>query len=296
MPRIGLFCLGACLLLALPACGERESGGGASPQAVLRWTAIPDQDATRLRQKFEPVSAYLGRTLGVSVEYVPVKDYAASVEGFKNGELHMAWFGGLTGVQARHAVKGAHAIAQGVEDPRFYSYFVAHKDTGLERSESFPTGIAGRTFTFGSEQSTSGRLMPEFFIRDATGKAPSEFFKSVAFSGDHDKTAEIVGAGSVEVGVLNYQVYDRRVAEGKTDPDVCRIVWKTPEFADYNITAHPALETMFGAGFTQRLQKALVDMKDPALLSGFGRKALIPAKDEEFDGIRKVAEALGFLD
>lgn len=265
-------------------------------QPTLRFSAIPDQDSTELTEKFSAVAAYLSTQLGVPVEYVASSDYKASVEMFRNREIQLAWFGGLTGVQARHSVPGSRAIAQGEEDPTYKSYFIAHKDTGLERSDEFPLGLAGTKFTFGSESSTSGRLMPEFYIRDATGDSPVAFIGSQpGFSGNHDKTVELVESGQFQTGAVNYKVYEKRVADGETDADVCRIIWVTPEYADYNFTAHPELETMFGDGFTGRLQTALVEMNDPNLLAAFPRKSLIPAKNEDFDGIRNVAVELGFL-
>ena len=276
-------------LLAIFACG-----GDAEP--VLRFTAIPDQNTTGLVQKFTPVAEYLAATLGVPVEYVPSRDYQASVDMFKNGDIHLAWFGGLSGVQARDAVEGARALVQGEVDPSFYAYFIAHRDSGLEPSEEFPVNLRDKRFTFGSQSSTSGRLMPEYFIMEATGKTALEFFTNPpAFSGSHPKTAELVESGRFEAGALNYQVYDRRVAEGKTDPEVCRIIWKTPPFADYNMTAHPELETLFGAGFTDRLQKALLEIDDEKLLASFGREKLIPANNEDFEGIRQVAMKLDML-
>lgn len=306
----------AALGLLLAACGGGENetaitteavddatpSQGTSPQEsaagkpILRFSAIPDQNSTELRGKFGAIAEYLSNALDVEVHYVPASDYKSSVEMFKNGDIHLAWFGGLTGVQARHGVAGARAIAQGAEDPKYYSYFIAHKDTGLERSDDFPHGIAAMTFTFGSESSTSGRLMPEFFIRNNTGKAPEEFFAArPGFSGSHDKTVELVESGQVQAGAVNYAVYDRRVQEGKTDPEVCRIVWKTPEYADYNFTAHPELVSMFGAGFIDKLQAALIAMDDPKLLGAFPRSAIIAARDEDFAGIAKVARELGFI-
>ena len=148
---------------------------------TLRFSAIPDQDETRLREKFAPVAGYLSEALGVPVEYVHSTKYSDSVDLFKNGDIQLAWFGGLTGVQARHAVSGARAIAQGVEDPEFYSYFIAHKDAGIEKSDDYPSAIAGKRFTFGSMGSTSGRLMPESFIRQNSGKSPEEVFAAVSF-------------------------------------------------------------------------------------------------------------------
>jgi phosphonate transport system substrate-binding protein len=184
----------------------------------------------------------------------------------------------------------------GEEDRAFYSLFIAHRDAGLEPSEAFPLGLAGKRFTFGSNSSTSGRLMPEAFILERTGKTAEQFFTSPpGFSGSHDKTAELVAGGQVEAGVLNYEVYDRRVKEGKLDPEVVRVIWKTPTFADYHMVAHPDLEKLFGAGTTARLKEALLAMDDPALLAAFGRCRMIPASAGDFDGIRTVAEKLGML-
>jgi phosphonate transport system substrate-binding protein len=280
------------LFLATAGCGEPDAPTG---PPVLRFSAIPNQDATLLVEKFRPVAEYLSRRLGVPVEYRHSTDYAASVEAFKNGDVLLAWFGGLTGVQARHAVPGAHAIVQGEEDREFHSVFVAHRDTGLVPGDSFPEGIAGRKFTFGSKGSTSGRLMPEHFLRQATGKRPEEYFSAVNFSGDHDKTAELVESGQFEVGVMDYKVYERRVETGKTDPEVCRVIWRTPSFADYNFTAHPDLEERYGKGFTERLRTALVEMTDSALLAAFPRRRLVTAEDGDYETIRQVALALEFI-
>jgi len=267
----------------------------AADPPVLRFSAIPDQDESRLREKFEPLAAYLSDKLGVEVEYVHATRYPDAVELFKNGDISLAWFGGLTGVQARHAVPGARAIVQGAEDPEYYSYFIAHVDAGIEPGPDFPKAIAGKTFTFGSQGSTSGRLMPEYFIRQFTGKSPREFLGAISFSGSHDRTAELVESGQFQVGALNYQVYDRRVAEGTTDPKVAIVIWKTPVYPDYAFTAHPDLETKFGKGFTDELADALIAIDDPALLSAFPRSALIPASNEDFAAIEKIARDLDFI-
>ncbi len=138
--------------------------------------------------------------------------------------------------------------------------------------------------------------MPEYFIHQNAGRSPQDFFAHpVGFSGSHDKTAELVESGQYQVGVINYKVYDRRVEAGQTDPEVCRIIWKTPLFADYNWTAHPELETQFGNGFTDRLQQALIDIEDPLLLVALPRNRLSPASNEDFEGIREAAEKLNMV-
>ena len=275
----------------LPSCGGKKD----SAEKVRRFSAIPDQNKTELKEKFDKMAEHLSKELGVKVEYKPSSDYKASVESFAQGDVLLAWFGGLTGVQARHRVEGAHAIAQGIADPNYFSYFIAHKDSGLEKSDDFPKEIAGKSFTFGSESSTSGRLMPEFFIREFTEKSPEEFLGAKpAFSGSHDATAKAVESGKVMVGALSYKAYDKLVAKGEIDPEVCKVIWKTPFYADYNWTAHPDLESKFGEGFTEKVKQVLLAMpKD--LLQAFPRDAMIEAKDSDFQGIVDVAKELGFL-
>ena len=270
---------------------------GGDQENVLRFSAIPGEDKTEMRAKFEPVAAYLADKLGVPVEYEPAADYQASVQMFKNGDVHLAWFGGLTGVQARAAVAGSRAIVQGKEDPEYYSYFIAHASTGLERSDEFPAAIADLRFTFGSESSTSGFLMPAHFIRKHSNKPVRDFFKRApAFSLSHPNTARAVAeGGKIKAGALSYKTYDKLVAEGKIDPAVCRIIWKTPVYADYNFTVHPDLDRMFGEGFTGRLQEALIAIDEPDLLAAFQRSALIAATNEDFAEIKQTATELRML-
>lgn len=294
MVRAGIALL-VLLLLVPVGCERTRQAADPGGPARLVFSAIPDQDETRLREKFQPVADYLAQRLRVPVVYHHCTSYDDAVELFRNGDVQLAWLGGLTGVQAWTTVPGARAIAMGAEDPQFYSYFIAHRNAGLTRSDAFPTDLAGKSFLFGAKKSTSGRLMPEYFIRKHTGKAPAEVCGAIEYSGDHDQTCELVESGQFQVGAVNYQVYDRRVKEGQTDPAVCRIVWQTPAYPDYNFTAHPDLERMFGEGFTDRLRAALVDMKDPRLLGAFGRNALIPAENQQFAAVAEIARQLGFV-
>ena len=281
------------LAVSLAACTVQSS---AKP-IVLRFSAIPDANTTELAEKYDVVARYLESELGIPVEYVPAADYSASVEAFRNGDVQLAWFGGLTGVQARAAVPGARAIAQGRIDPRFKSYFIVNASTGIARSDEFPLELAGVPFTFGSDTSTSGRLMPEHFIREHTRKSPEEFFDAPNhFSGNHDNTAKLVEAGTFQAGVLSYARYDAMVAGGLLEPAVCRVVWVTPEYPDYNWTAHPALDERFGKGTIDRLQTALVAARDPALLAAMQRPGgLIEASNADFQPVRDIAVELGFL-
>ena len=264
--------------------------------ADFTFTAIPDQDTTRLQERFGKIADYLSDELGIAVKYIPVKSYSASVQAFKNNEVQLAWFGGLSGVQARLAVPNSVAIAQGAEDPDFISYFIANTSTGLSFSEKFPKDIANKTFTFGSKGSTSGRLMPEHFIRQAfEGKAPRDVFKRVGFSGDHSKTLALVQAGSYEVGAMNFKVWLKEVEAGKVDPTKVQVIWRTPGYPDYNWTIRGSVDETYGEGFIKKVQGALLDITDPAILDAFPRAKFIPADNSMYQPILDTAIEVGII-
>ena len=263
---------------------------------TLTFTAIPDQDETMLKERFSKLAVYLSNELNVDVKFIPVKSYAASVSAFRNNQVQLAWFGGLSGVRARALVKDSYAIAQGESDPQFHTYIIANTHTGINKSASFPVDIKGKTFTFGSKGSTSGRLMPEFFIRKNLNKSPDELFSKVGFSGNHSKTISLVQSGAYEVGAVNFKVWDRDLKNGKIDPSKVKVIWKTPAYPDYQFTIRGDVDKTFGAGFSKKVQKALIALKDKEILAAFPRKRLIEAKSSDFDPIFKVGQQIGLID
>ncbi len=259
------------------------------------FTAIPDQDETRLVERFTRIADHLRQRLGVPVRYLPVKSYPAAVTAFTNNQVQLAWFGGFTGVQARRAVPGSEAIAQGAEDAAFRSYVIANTRTGLRASKELPEEIAGRSFTFGARASTSGRLMPEFFLRQGFGKAPDEIFSRVGFSGDHSRTIQLVQSGAFEVGVLDYSVWNTETAAGKVDPSRVRVIWESPTYPDYNWTVRGDVDGAYGAGFKDKLRSAILAIEDPELLAHFARSRFIPAANADYAPIEQVARTIGLL-
>jgi len=260
------------------------------------FTAIPDQDETKLKARFTKIATYLSKELGVDVKYIPVKSYSAAVTAFRNNQVQLAWFGGLSGVRARHLVKDSQAIAQGFEDPNFQTYFIAHVSTGLKKSSNLPTEIAGKTFTFGSKGSTSGRLMPEYHIRRVFSKAPDQVFSRVGYSGNHSKTIALVQAGAFQVGATNYKVWKRELAAGNIDTSKVQVIWETPGYPDYNWSIRGDVNAKFGAGFTDKVQNALINMKDPDLLAAFPRKSFIKATNKDFQPVLDLGKKVGLIE
>lgn len=263
---------------------------------TLVFTAIPDEDETKLVERFRGIADYLSENLDVDVRYIPVKSYAAAVSAFRNNQVQLAWFGGLSGVQARALVPGSQAIAQGVEDEAFYSHIIAHKSTGLDEAEDLPEELRGKTFTFGSKGSTSGRLIPEYYIREAFNEAPDDVFSRVGFSGNHTRTLRLVEAGTYEVGAINFSVWDKETKDGNVDTDAVKVIWTTPSYPNYQWSIRGDADDRFGEGFTDRVQQALLNMKDEELLNSFPRSGFIPVSNDAYKPIEVVGKQIGIID
>lgn len=296
----GLVLLSACGSDSEPTAADPTTAGAAAGEASefegpLVIGAIPDQDPEILARNYGLLADHLSEELGIEVEYRPVTEYDAAVTAFKVGDLDLVWFGGLTGVQARLEVDGASAIAQRDIDPHFTSVFIAGTDTGIEPMDGVSelAQLAGRSFTFGSESSTSGRLMPQFFLGEA-GVSLDDFDGEVGFSGSHDTTIALVESGTFEAGVLNSQVWEARVGEGAVDTDAVRVVFETPEYVDYHWVARPEL----GEDLRDRIVEALVglDTDDPEeaeILDFFGAGAFIETDDANYAQIEQVGRDIG---
>lgn len=291
-----LFCSLLLLILPLTACTPTANQTEIKP---LITGAIPDQDPEKLQRQYEKLAAYLETELGVPVEYKPVTDYAATVTAFKVGDLDLVWFGGLTGVQARLQVPGAKAIVQRDIDAQFHTLFIANKNSGIPKMNDISElqKLKAHTFTFGSESSTSGRLMPQYFLKQA-GVSLQDFRGEVGFSGDHDKTIKLVEAGSYEVGAVNEKVWEQRVQNKEIDLNKVDVIWRTPAYYDYHWVINPAVEERYGQDFVEKVRAAFLKL-DPEIaehkeiLDLFSAAKFIPTENSNYDRIEAVGREIG---
>lgn len=306
--------LGGLLLLASLGCAPpktagdpaaRDSGASVEAQAdtavePLAVGAIPDQDPEKLQRLYGKLADYLSAELEVPVLYQPVTDYAAAVTAFKVGDLDLVWFGGLTGVQSRLQVPGADAITQRDIDEAFHSIFIASSASGLEPIDdaSGLTTLKDKSFTFGSESSTSGRLMPQYFLAEA-GVTPADFKGEPGFSDSHDATLKLVEAGSYEAGALNEQVWLDRVADGEVDESKVQAIWQTPAYYDYHwVVNSEKLNEQYGEGFTDKIQAAFLKLdasipEQAEILDLFGAEKFIETENDNYAQIEAVGREIG---
>jgi len=272
--------------------GSLIASTSAESPRVLRVSAIPDEAPTELLRKFAPLGDYLTKELGIPVQFVPVTDYAASVEALAAGKLDLVWYGGFTHVQARKRTNGtAYAIVMRDVDLQFRSKFIARADSGINSLKD----LKGKTFTFGSVGSTSGHLMPRYFLQQEK-LVPEQDFRKVSFSGAHDATAKWVETGKVDAGALNESVWDKLVESGKVDTSKVKVFWTTPPYVDYNWTVRGDLDR----ALVSRLTRAFLnlDANNPAhqpILDLQRAKSYVLAREDDFTGIEEAARTAGLL-
>lgn len=267
------------------------SSGLSYAQQVLRVSAIPDEAPTELQRKFKPLGNYLEQKLGMKVEFVPVTDYAASVEGLINNKLDMVWFGGFTFVQAKVRSNGKVVpLVQREEDEKFKSVFIT-TDKSINKLED----LKGKTFAFGSESSTSGHLMPRSYLLAAKVN-PDTDMKRIAFSGAHDATVAAVAGGKVDAGALNISVWEKLIAQGKVDTNAVRVFYTTPGYYDYNWSVRSDMNPVV----RQKLTDAFLtlnknDAQGKEILELQRATRFIPTKAENYAAIEAAAHNAGLL-
>jgi phosphonate transport system substrate-binding protein len=259
--------------------------------AELHVSAIPDESPTELQRKFAPLGAYLEKQLGMPVKFTPVTDYAATVEGLAAGKLDMVWYGGFTFVQARRRTGNAIPIVQREEDAHFHSKVIVPATSKAQKLSD----LKGATFAFGSPSSTSGHLMPRYWLMQ-NGIDPDKDFARVAFSGAHDVTAKWVEAGKVDAGALNESIWQKLVDEKKIDVSKVRVLWTTPDFYDYNWTVRGDLDPKL----VEKIRAAFLALdpakpEDKAILDLQRAKRFIPTRPENYQQIEAAARAAGLL-
>jgi phosphonate transport system substrate-binding protein len=275
------------LFLALVGGGELF----AQTLKELRVSAIPDENPQEMLRIYTPFADYLTKEIGIPVKFIPVVDYAATVEGLAANKLDMVWYGGLTSVQASRQAKGAKRIIMRKEDTEFKSQFITRKDTGIHELQD----LKGKTFSFGSVSSTSGHLMPRYYLIKS-GINPEKDFSKFSFSGAHDATAAWVEAGRVDAGALNFLVWDKLVSNKKVDTEKVVVFWTTPPYVDYVWTVRAGLDQ----GLVEKISKAFLKLnyenaEDRKLLDLHRTKGYIPAKDEQWKSLEDAAVTTGLI-
>ena len=276
------------LLLALFAAGC-QGGRSAASQPVLRLAMIPSTDPGKIVRESQPLVKYLEKETGSHVELVVPTNYAAVVEAIANDRVDIAYLGGFTFVQASRRA-GVQPLVQRERDQNFHSVFITQPGSGINAL----TDLKGHSFAFGDVNSTSGHLMPAYFMR-ATGIDPGTLSKTL-YTGGHDATALAVANKKIDAGAMDELVLDNMLKSGKVGPNQVKVFYTTPAFFDYVWAARKGLDQKLNDGFVAAFLKLdASNAENKVLLDLLNATKYVRAQDTNYDKLRQAARAEGLL-
>lgn len=275
--------LSAALAFALAACNK------AAPEQTLRASMIPTTDPAKATREMQPLSDYLSRRTGAKVQMTVPTNYAAVVEALVNDQVDLAHLGGFTYVQASKRA-GVRPLVQRERDRAFHSLFVTQPSSKIRSLAD----LKAHTFAFGDVNSTSGHLMPEYFMREA--KVDPEVISKALYTGGHDATLLAVANGKVDAGAMDEAVFQRMTSSGKIDPAKVRVFYTTPPFLDYIWVARKGLDPKLAQAVADAF--LALDPADPAqkqILDALAASKYVVAHDADYDKLRQAATQAGLL-
>ncbi len=273
------------------AAGGCLSGGATT---TLQMGVVPDVDPETAIQQNTGLADYLESQLDVNIDLSTSADYAGMVRSMAAEQVDIAYYGGVSYVLAHHRAS-AEPVVVGSEDgsTQWHSVFLSHKSTGIETMADATADPGQYDLVFGDPISTSGTVMPTYYLRTEYDTKP-ESFASVTHVGAHDATARTIANGSGDIGALNARIYDTLVAEGNVDENVVE-VWRTPGFPDYPWAVAPSVDQDRIDAIRQAFTK-LDDRGKSDILDAQNVDTYVPVTHEDFTSLNEGVEMAGLLE
>ena len=275
--------------VSLLGCAEERADQGA-PASTVRVAVLPDQSRDRLLLKYSPLMEYLESATSLEFELSVPPDYSDLLNEFDAGRVDLAWFGGLTFAQAEIRNRAVPLAFRDI-DVQFTSCYLARASDPRTSIAEF----AGERFSFGPSLSTSGHLMPRYFMSDE-GIEPEELFASIQHSAGHDQTAFRVSNGEVDLGVANCIIVQSMFDSGVLNDEDVRIIETTPPYPDYVWAISPTMDEQTKISLLNAF--LALDATIPehrAILRSMGANAYFPAGLTDFEMVRIAAVQAGAL-
>lgn len=291
MKRWLTIALFAILTISFAGCGKSEApkvSEQPKQQTVLKVGLVPNQAPDKIKAQYEPFREYLQQKLNMPVELFVASDYSGVVEAMANDKLDVAYFGGLTYVQAKQRAK-IHPIVTEVDaetqTTKYYSLIITPTDSEINAVKD----IKGKTFAFGDISSTSGSLYPRFMLDQAGIKVPEDL-KNVVYSGGHDATAQAVQNKAVDAGGIEGRILKKLIDKGTVDASKIKVLER------HLVEGYPwVVRDGLDRGLEDKLVQAFMDIKDPVLLDLMRATSFAKVTDANYTEAEQEAKRLGLL-
>jgi phosphonate transport system substrate-binding protein len=198
----------------------------------INFGIISTESSANLKQDWQPVLEDMSKKLGVRVNAFFAPDYAGVIEGMRFNKIQVAWFGNKSAMEAVDRANG-EIFAQTVNSDGslgYYSHISVHKDSPYHKLEDVLKNAKSLNFGIGDPNSTSGFLVPSYYVFAQNGVDPKTAFKTVR-SANHETNIMAVANKQVDAAVHSSDVLHRIEARQPEVANRLRQVWKSPLIA-----------------------------------------------------------------
>lgn len=190
---------------------------------------ISTESTQNLKESWEPILADMQKKTGLTVSAHFAPDYAGIIEGMRFNKVHVAWFGNKSAMEAVDRA-GGEVFAQMVNadgTQGYYSHLIAHRDSPIKSLDDVVKNGKRYTFSNGDPNSTSGYLVPSYYVF-AVNKIDARTHFKVARSANHETNAQAVAAKQVDLATNNSENLDKFKERFPDRFTNIRVVWTSP--------------------------------------------------------------------
>ena len=211
------------------ACLLAASALFAAEVKELNFGIIATEKAGALRQMWEPFLDDMSKAVGVKVNGFYATDYAGIIEAQRFNKVQIAWYGNKSAIDAVDRA-GGEVFVQFVDldgTPGYYSYIITHKDSGITSLDQVLKNGKNYSFGIGDPQSTSGTLVPGYYVFTMNKLDPRTHFK-VTRSSNHEGNFLAVLNRQVDVATSNSEMTQKMKEKSPEKMEQIRILWTSP--------------------------------------------------------------------
>lgn len=194
----------------------------------LNFGIISTESQQNLKPQWDPFLKDMEKKLGVKVNAFFAPDYAGIIQGMRFNKVDIAWYGNLSAMEAVDRANG-QVFAQTVAadgSPGYWSVLIVNKDSPINNLQDMLAKRKELTFGNGDPNSTSGYLVPGYYVFSKNNAAPNEFKRSV--NANHETNALAVANKQVDVATNNTENLDRLKQTAPEKFKDLKVIWKSP--------------------------------------------------------------------
>ncbi|WP_277372125.1 phosphonate ABC transporter substrate-binding protein [Pseudomonas sp. AA-38] len=203
--------------------------GSAQAAEELNFGIISTESSQNLKTMWDPFLADMSKQTGIKINAFFAPDYAGIIQGMRFDKVDVAWYGNKAAMEAVDRA-GGEIFAQTVAAngaQGYYSLLVAHKDSPINSVEDMLKNAANLTFANGDLNSTSGYLVPGYYVFAKNNVDANKIFKR-SLNGSHEVNALSVANKQVDVGTFNSEGMERLEVTAPDKAAQLKVIWKSP--------------------------------------------------------------------